>query len=104
MSNYLEISDEGAATSSAGQLAELGSRLNDASTPPAVEWGDDDFGNRMRTQYYEKNIVIDALTEKGTLGGRLGELGNGTVAAVTEASNQELVNVLDLNKVQTPEV
>jgi hypothetical protein len=104
MVDYVEISDEGAAMSAAGQLSELGGRLDDQNPPPQVVWGDDRFGTTMLESYNKENIPWETLGEKPKLGRALTRLGDRTTAALTEASNQELLNAVDISEVQAPDV
>jgi hypothetical protein len=104
MPNYVEISDEGAALTAAGELSALGLRLNDQSVPPEPVWGDDEFGQTMREQYEKDNVPADTMDEKPVLSERLTEIGGGTTSAVTLAVTQELLNQVDIDEVHAPEV
>jgi hypothetical protein len=104
MPNYVEVNDEGAALTAAGELSALGPRLDDKSLPDQVVWGDDKFGQAMLEQYSKDNIPWETMQEKPKLGGRLTEIGNATTGAVTEATTQDLLNTVDMEGVQAPEV
>jgi hypothetical protein len=104
MPNYVEISDEGAALTAAGELSALGMRLNDQSAPPEPVWGDDEFGRTMLEQYEKDNVPTDTIAEKPTLSRRLTEIGDGTTSAVALATTQELLNQVDIDGVHAPEI
>lgn len=104
MPNYVEVNDEGAARSSASQLSSLGQRLDDKSLPPEVVWGDDEFGQTMREAYQQGDIPTEALDAKPGLGEELNQLGEATIAAVTELTTQELTNAVDIDNIQPPTV
>jgi hypothetical protein len=50
MGTWVEVNDEGAAIAAGNRVSELGNGLT-MSTPPVADWGDDDFGQTMKSQY-----------------------------------------------------
>lgn len=109
MTSWVEVNDEGLARSAAASLVSFGEQLNDGAGPPMVDWGDDKFGQTMRTAYYETqgnrmSLPTECLAEKSNLGVALGEVGEGVTKALSELLGEEAVNHAEINRIVPPNV
>lgn len=109
MTSFVDVSDAGAAEAAAQRIIAAGERLNDGAMPPEVEWGDDKFGEAMRSAYFKAqdnglSPHFACIQEKSKLGKALGETGGGVTKALAELSGQETDNKLRLDRITPPNV
>lgn len=88
MGTWVEVNDEGAAIAAGDRFSELrnGITLDD---PPPVEWGDDDFGEQMRSQYPSETTVKDIQEAKEEIREHLLSSGSAVRWAVTAVTGQD---------------
>jgi hypothetical protein len=102
MGTWVEISDENAAIAAGNRVSELETMLT-ASQPPKADWGEDDFGDTMQSQYPFKTVG-EISKAKQEVRDHLASTGRGVQWAVSAVVGQDQEEGAVFTRLPPPEV